>query len=133
VERDGDASSTAALTSELGKLQEKAGNIAEAVDLWRQAFAAGCTDLKIADRFTKLLLREGRDDEVRQVLSQVLGGDPKGDLADRLSRRLSRCQPKAERAPEPAARLDAERRPYRCSVCGDYGHNRRSCSKSSES
>ena len=50
VERDGDASSTAALTSELGNLQEKAGNIAEAVDLWRQAFAAGCTDLKIADR-----------------------------------------------------------------------------------
>ncbi|MEU0723132.1 HIRAN domain-containing protein [Streptomyces sp. NPDC006140] len=121
----GDHGTEALLTGQLGLREEKQGHLEQAVMWWRLAVTAGSTDPRIADRLSIALLKDGMNDEAENVLQKALADVPKGPAADRLARRLARCQkplrPSASEAPS------GSKEGYRCSACGAYGHNKRTC------
>jgi tetratricopeptide (TPR) repeat protein len=93
AESQGDKATVAMLTGYAGLAAEKAGDLDAAVRWWRLAIAAGSTDAKVADRFSIWLVKGHAYEEAAQVLQQSLAEDPgSAEVAERMRRRLARCQ-----------------------------------------
>jgi tetratricopeptide (TPR) repeat protein len=93
AETQGDAGTVAALTGKAGLDAERAGDLIGAVGLWRRAISAGSTDEKVADRLSTWLVKQHEYREAAQVLGQALAAVPRSaDTAERMRRRLARCQ-----------------------------------------
>lgn len=120
-----DDETVAWLAGELGLLAEQDHRPTEAVALWRRAVAAGSRDPRVADRLSILLIRDGEVEEAATVLREALAARPPDpQLAERMTRRLARCE-----RPEvtPVMLLDRGQPGHQCSICGQQGHNRRTC------
>lgn len=93
AESQGDRGSVALLSGEAGLAAEKAGDLDRASWWWRRAIAAGCTDEEVADRFSIWLTKRHEYREAEQVMRQALATGPhSADAAERLRRRLTRCE-----------------------------------------
>jgi tetratricopeptide (TPR) repeat protein len=89
----GDDATVARLTGYAGLAAEKAGEVDAAVRWWRLAIAAGSTDATGADRFSIWLVKDQSFAEAARVLKQALTVQPESaELAERMRRRLTRCQ-----------------------------------------
>jgi tetratricopeptide (TPR) repeat protein len=93
AESQGDKTTVAALSGYAGLAAEKTGDLDAAVRWWRQAIAVGSTDAKVADRLSTWLVKSHAYQEAAQVLQQALTVDPgSAETAERMQRRLTRCQ-----------------------------------------
>lgn len=93
AESQDDKTTAAALLGYAGLKAEKAADVETAVANWRGAIAAGSTDEKVADRFSVWLANHHEYQEAVRVLRQALAVNPQSaTVADRLRRRLARCE-----------------------------------------
>ena len=92
AEAHGDNATLATLSGRAGLDAEKAGDIAMAVKLWRRAVSAGNTDGKVAERLSSWLVKHHEYNEAAQVLRQALAVRPRAEVAERMRRRLARCE-----------------------------------------
>lgn len=93
AEAQGDPATVATLAADEGLRAEKAGDIDRAVQAWRRAVAAGCTDARVADRFSVWLVGQGDYAAAEHVLRQALVDPPAAkSTRERLQKRLARCQ-----------------------------------------
>ena len=92
AEAHGDNATLAILTGRAGLDAERAGDIGMAVNLWRRAVSAGSTDAKIAERLSSWLVKHREYHEAAQVLRQALAVRPRAEVAERMQRRLARCE-----------------------------------------
>jgi len=93
AESQGDRATAAALTGYAGLAAEKAGDLDAAAGYWRRAIAAGSTDQTVADRFSVWLTKRHKYQQAAQVLRQALMANPdSAEIAERMQRRLARCE-----------------------------------------
>lgn len=89
---NGDNVTVATLTGIAGLEAQKAGDIDMAVGFWRHAVSAGSTDEKVAERLSIWLVKHCEYCEAAHVLRQALAVRPRTDVAERMERRLARCE-----------------------------------------
>jgi len=124
AESQGDKATVAALMSHAGLAAEKAGNLETAVECWRRAIAAGSTDEKVADRFSVWLAGRHEYLEASNVLRQALAANPdSANTAERMRRRLARCERMPPPAPQPSSRATPtqEHAEHETLICGECG------------
>ncbi len=92
AEAHGDNATLATLAGRAGLDAEKAGDIGTAVELWLRAVSAGSTDEKVAEKLSIWLAKRGEYSEAAHVLRQALAVRPHADVAERMARRLARCE-----------------------------------------
>jgi tetratricopeptide (TPR) repeat protein len=92
AEAQGDNATVAILTGRAGLDADQAGDIGMAVELWRRAVSAGSTDAKVAERLSSWLVKHREYSEAAQVLRRALAVRPRAEVAERMERRLARCE-----------------------------------------
>ena len=124
AESQDDRATIAALAGYAGLAAEKAGHLNAAVGFWRRAIAAGSTDEKVADRFSVWLANRHDYPEAARVLRQALAANPdSANVAERMRRRLVRCEQMRAPAPQPSSRVTStqEHAEFETLVCGECG------------
>lgn len=93
AEAQSDSATAATVAADEGLRAEKDGDIDRAVQAWRRAIDAGCTDARVADRFSVWLVGQGDYSAAEHVLRQALVDPPTAkSTRERLQKRLGRCQ-----------------------------------------
>jgi tetratricopeptide (TPR) repeat protein len=95
--RSGDQEGRWAAIGDLGRIVERAGELDQAVALWRSAFEGGSRDGQTANRLSMHLEHAADYAGAMTVIREALGRGLPANVEETLRKRLLRCEPKLGR------------------------------------